>query len=291
MAEQKLVRTELNISREDFKQQVQERIEKGKKLNDSTISSIEQLETNEKSYKKWDDYNKELLSSSFTVVSNKYLQEYSGAGRHTIGVDKVRSGVNINSRQFREWKIKEYLKVKILSLESIFELIDLIPTQIINTENEFKNNSMKSKNVFIIHGHNEEMKKNVQLMLERIGLNAIVLHERPDKGRTIIDKLIEEGAEAKYAIALLSPDDQHTDGSGHARQNVVLEIGYFLGKLGRNNVRLLKKGNTTIPSDLQGILYDDYDTKGGWKVKLAKEMKSVGLEIDNEKLAKLIETF
>ncbi len=287
MAEQKLLRTELNISREDFKQQVQERIEKGKKLNDSTISSIEQLETNEKSYKKWDDYNKELLSSSFTVISNKYLQEYKVAG-NMLGVEQVMRGVDINSPQFRKWKIKEFLKVRIQSLESIFERIDLIPTQIINTENEFKNNSMKSKNVFIIHGHNEEMKKNVQLMLERIGLNAIVLHERPDKGRTIIDKLIEEGAEAKYAIALLSPDDQHTDGSGHARQNVVLEIGYFLGKLGRNNVRLLKKGNTTIPSDLQGILYDDYDTKGGWKVKLAKEMKSVGLEIDNDKL---IDTF
>lgn len=140
--------------------------------------------------------------------------------------------------------------------------------------------------IFIIHGHDNEMKKEVQLLLKRAGLDDVVLHECPDKGRTIIDKLIEEGSSAYYVIALLSPDDKSADGQTRARQNVILEIGYFLGKLGKERVRLLKKGNIEIPSDLHGILYTSFDGAGSWKIKLLKEMKAVGIEVDIEEVVK-----
>lgn len=136
--------------------------------------------------------------------------------------------------------------------------------------------------VFIIHGHDEEMKRSVQLFLNRAELKDVVLHEQPDKSRTIIEKLIDEGANAGYVIALLSPDDVQGDGTLRARQNVILEIGYFIGKLGRDKVRLLKRGDTEVPSDLQGILFDTYDTAGAWRVKLAKELKSAGLPVNIE---------
>lgn len=140
--------------------------------------------------------------------------------------------------------------------------------------------------VFIIHGHDEVMKRDVQLFLSRVKLQDIVLHEQPDKNRTIIQKLIEEGEKASYVIALLSPDDIQHDGTARARQNVILEIGYFLGKLGGPFVRLLVKGDTTVPGDLQGILYDDYDANGAWKIKLAKEIKAAGLPVDLENIVK-----
>ena len=85
-------------------------------------------------------------------------------------------------------------------------------------------------------------------------------------------------------IALLSPDDLQNDGTARARQNVILEIGYFIGKLGREKVRLLRRGDTNIPSDLQGILYDNYDADGAWRIKLAKEIKAAGLAIDIESI-------
>ena len=142
----------------------------------------------------------------------------------------------------------------------------------------------KLEKIFIVHGHDESFKNEVQLLISRAGLDDVVLHERSDKGRTVIDKLVEESQGATYAIALLSPDDKLLDGTSRARQNVILEIGYFLGMLGKAKVRLLKKGDIEIPSDLQGILYTEFDNNGAWKMKLLKEMKSVGVQIDLDKV-------
>lgn len=140
--------------------------------------------------------------------------------------------------------------------------------------------------IFIIHGHDNEMKTEVQLLLNRAGLEDVVLHEYSDKGRMIIDKLIEEGSSACYVIALLSPDDELADGQTRARQNVILEIGYFLGMLGKERVRLLKKGDIEIPSDLQGILYTPFDSAASWRIKILKEMKAVGIEVDVDEVIK-----
>src|SRR5690606_6347130 len=114
----------------------------------------------------------------------------------------------------------------------------------------------------------------------RAGVNNIVLHEQADKGRSIIDKLVGESNSSNYAIALLSPDDLISDGKKRARQNVILEIGYFLGRLGKERVRLLKKGEIEIPSDLHGILYENYDSAGAWKIKICKELLAVGIYVD-----------
>jgi predicted nucleotide-binding protein len=143
---------------------------------------------------------------------------------------------------------------------------------------------VKGNKLFIIHGHDELLKKDIQLLLLRAGVNNIVLHEQPDKGRTIIDKLIEEGNHSNYAIALLSPDDLLMDGKGRARQNVILEIGYFIGQLGKERVRMLVKGDLDIPSDLQGILYEKVDESGNWRMKILKELMAVGIYVDLDKV-------
>jgi len=152
-----------------------------------------------------------------------------------------------------------------------------------------KNRPPVTNKIFIIHGHDEAFKKDVQLFLSRADIDETVLHEQPDKGRSIIDKLIEESTDASYVVALLSPDDKIEDGNSRARQNVIFEIGYFIGKLGKEKVRLLKKGDVEIPSDLQGVLYETYDGGGVWKIKLLKEMKEAGLDFID--LNKAIATF
>ena len=70
-----------------------------------------------------------------------------------------------------------------------------------------------------------------------------------------------------------------------ARQNVIFEHGYFIGKLGRNRVVALHQGNVELPSDLEGVLYISFDTGDGWQLNLAKEMKHVGIDIDLNKIA------
>lgn len=147
---------------------------------------------------------------------------------------------------------------------------------------------VKGNKVFIIHGHDELLKKDVQLLLIRAGVSNVVLHEQPDKGRTIIDKLVEESKESNFAIALLSPDDILMDGSSRARQNVILEIGYFMGKLGKERVRLVVRNTVEIPSDLQGIIYEKHDESGAWRLRLLKELQAAGIYVD---LAEVIKTF
>lgn len=171
------------------------------------------------------------------------------------------------------------------------EYFQSVLEDIINANPELETNvaeKVAGNTVFIIHGHDNELKTEIQLLLTRAGVNNLVLHEQPDKGRTIIDKLVEESNNSNYAIALLSPDDRLEDGSNRARQNVILEIGYFIGKLGKERVRILRKGDIEIPSDLQGILYENYDVPGAWKIKICKELIAVGIYVDMESVASKI---
>jgi predicted nucleotide-binding protein len=159
----------------------------------------------------------------------------------------------------------------------------LVLDEIVNANPEIENSSIKKVNsntAFIIHGHDNELKTEVQLLLKRAGVNSVVLHEQADKGRTIIDKLINETETAGYAIALITPDDLSQDGTNRARQNVILEIGYFVGFLGKERLRMIVKGDVEIPSDLQGILYEKHNTSGAWKIKLLKELQAVGIYVD-----------
>ncbi len=145
-----------------------------------------------------------------------------------------------------------------------------------------------TRKVFLVHGHDQGTKETVARFLESIDLEPVILHEQANEGRTIIEKF-EEYSDVPYAVVLLTPDDLGGRSGGdiepspRARQNVIFEFGYFIGKLGRDRVCGLKKGNIEIPSDYSGVIYIDFDASGTWKVLLIKEMKAVGFEIDANK--------
>lgn len=115
---------------------------------------------------------------------------------------------------------------------------------------------------FIVHGHDNATKLELKNYLQnRLGFEEpVILSEKPSRGRTIIEQFEEHARNTDVAFALITPDDYaKADGSGRARQNVILELGYFLGALGRRTGRvfLLKKGDVEIPSDLHGVIYID----------------------------------
>lgn len=147
-----------------------------------------------------------------------------------------------------------------------------------------------SKKVFIVHGHDEGARESVARFLERIGFIPIILHEQANKGRTVIEK-VEANADVGFAIVLLTPDDEGAARSGNseprARQNVLLELGFFLGRLGRDRVCALKRGHVEIPSDFAGVVWEKMDESGGWKQSLARELQAVGHNIDWNKFMKL----
>jgi hypothetical protein len=139
--------------------------------------------------------------------------------------------------------------------------------------------------VFIVHGHDVELKETTARFLHKLGLSPIILHEQPNSGNTIIEKF-ESHADVIFAIVLLTPDDvgaakdQAQQLKKRARQNVVFEFGYFIGHLGRNRVCALYHEGVELPSDYSGVLYIRVDSEGAWRTKLAQELVQAGLPIE-----------
>jgi hypothetical protein len=131
-----------------------------------------------------------------------------------------------------------------------------------------------SRKVFLVHGHDMAAKESVARFLERIGLEPIILHEQANEGRTIIEKF-EAFTDVPFAIVLMTADDVGSKADSEqilvprARQNVILELGYFTGKLGRSRVVALYIPKLEVPSDLHGVLFTELDEKGAWRNKLA----------------------
>lgn len=149
------------------------------------------------------------------------------------------------------------------------------------------NPSTLTNEVFVIHGSDHGTKETVARFLESLDLNPIILHEQPDQGRTIIEKF-EDYAQTSYAIALLTPDDMGGPNADalkpRVRQNVIFEMGFFMGYLGRGRVAALIKSDLEIPSDYSGVLYIKLDENDGWQINLARELDSAGFDIDFNKL-------
>jgi len=140
--------------------------------------------------------------------------------------------------------------------------------------------SLPNQRVFIVHGHDLAMQQAVANFVRTIGLEPIILAEQVNGGKTVIEKF-EKNADVGYAIILLSPDDLvGPSADARARQNVILEWGYFIGRLGRAHVCALKRGNVELPSDIIGFVWVSFDENGGWKRSIVKELLEAGLRID-----------
>lgn len=141
------------------------------------------------------------------------------------------------------------------------------------------------RRIFIVHGRDEAAKEAVARFIDKLRLEPIILHEQPNAGRTIIEKL-EGHLDVDFAVVLLTPDDVGALATSpdqvrpRARQNVVLELGLFLAALSRRRVCALHKGDVELPSDYDGVVYIPMDDAGGWRLLLAREIKHAGVEID-----------
>lgn len=146
-----------------------------------------------------------------------------------------------------------------------------------------------NRTVFIAHGRDQGAKHALARLLEKVDLKPVILSDQPSQGKTIIEKF-EASSKVSYAIALLTADDtgsrQGDDGRmrPRARQNVIFELGFFIGKLGRNRVCALTKGKPEIPSDYSGVVYIPMDEGDAWQSQLVKELKSAGFDVDANKL-------
>ena len=241
-------------------------------------------------YKMWDDFNKEIYQSSFEAPNNTYFHDYEAQiWDHFYSHDIVAD-------------YKEQIRRQITQMQSDTNKVALIECSVAEPKNPKKGvveEKPLSKDIFIVHGHNEEMKQTVARVVTKLGLNPIILHEQANEGRTIIDKFEFNAENIQFAIILLSGDDLAAsvkDLEGvkdenvrerlvkRARQNVVFEMGYFAGKLGRNKLFYLLQEGLEKPGDLDGIVYTPYDTGGAWKFGLVKELRVCGYDVDANKV-------
>ncbi|MCI4056941.1 nucleotide-binding protein [Bacillus cereus] len=159
-------------------------------------------------------------------------------------------------------------------------------------EEEEGGQEMDNKKVFIVHGHDNNLKQQLEIFLSGIGLKPIVLHREANQGRTIIEKF-EAHSDVKYAFVLLTPDDigcsvndkdqPVEDYKFRARQNVIFELGFFIGKLGRANVCTLYVEGVELPNDISGLVYQKVNNNiEDVGFHIIKELKAAGLEVQLE---------
>jgi predicted nucleotide-binding protein len=151
-----------------------------------------------------------------------------------------------------------------------------------------KNNGELSERIFIVHGHDHGIRNAVALYVHKLGLTPIILADEPSGGNTLIEKL-EEYQNVRYAIVLLTPDDlgrsiEETELKKRARQNVIFELGLFIGWLKRENVCPIFHSVEDLPSDYLGVGYVLYDVGGEWKLHLVRELVKAGFTIDPQHL-------
>jgi len=148
-----------------------------------------------------------------------------------------------------------------------------------------------SNKIFIVHGHDSTLKTDTELFIKEIGLEPIVLHRKPDESATVIEKF-EKYSDVGYAFVLLTPDeiaytmdqeplkDIDRKKEKRARPNVIFELGFFVGRLGRNRVCCLYKGNVEVPSDLKGLLHKKVESSiEPVAYSIIKELKAAGYQI------------
>lgn len=277
---------ELNVTRDEAKTRLQDRIEKGLDLKKRPAPSHQDFETLQNDYHKWNSFNSELLKRLFT--SDELEKEYSWWGMAAVPMRELSLGEEIAD-------LHKDMDTKIHRLDSIIERLELMPliSSRFSVDAQPREPVMptRSKKVFVVHGRDEVAKTSLEVFLREIGLDPIVLHRQADEGLTVIEKF-EKHSDVGYAFVLLTPDeiaylaleegkpDNERNKEFRARPNVIFEFGYFVGKLGRSRVCCLYTGDVTLPSDVSGMIYKKY-TKSIEEVAygIIKDLKASGYAI------------
>jgi predicted nucleotide-binding protein len=229
-------------------------------------------------YNAWELLTRNFLGQAFGVLSPN-VNAISDIGKY----GSFPTGAN---DEWWENHRAKNLQAKISSLEGLVELLETELQPSGTASAAVVAAPQPSRRVFLVHGHNDGLLHEVARFLERLQLTPIILREQPSCGQTIIEKFVEF-ADVGYAVVLLTPDDRggtakmsFEQQQPRARQNVIFELGYFLGRLSRNRVTALHTPSVEIPSDYSGVAFVAVDDRGAWRLELAKELKAAGLNID-----------
>jgi predicted nucleotide-binding protein len=271
------------------------------RMSDSVYSTLHEGE------RRFREYNLHLLKSIFdrSSVADEFNTRTTpfewATGRRRVDIfsttvreERHGSDPHETLRQRVDWQISQLTQIR--------DTLHLRPVprkavyDALQKQSQFKLSTMESSRggtrVFVVHGHHMAYREALARMLERLGISPVVLNEQPNAGATIIEKLEREAGSVGYAIVLATADDlgqvktaKRNAAKSRARQNVIFELGYFVGKLGRDRVCLLVESGIEVFSDFAGVAYHPLDEAGHWKTLVASELKRAGFDVDLNVLA------
>ncbi len=271
----------LQIKKSEVKTVLEKLLKDGQVIQASGINSLEDLAELQSKKTQWKEYVAEYLERAFDneTYRHQFNTSYGAMVMAMSPEDQIENFEND-------------IRAKLISLESIIKRLELIPdieTLAPELETPHPVSISENKDVFIVHGHNEEAKEAVSGYIRSLDLVPIILHEQPNGGRTLIEKLEHYSTSVGFAIVIVTGDDmgyEKTESFENAtlrpRQNVVVELGYFVGKLTREKVCVLYEEGVSIPSDLLGIVYVPYDKEDRWKLAIAKELNNAKISFKTE---------
>ncbi len=235
----------------------------------------------EKEVEKWTSFNREYLNQ-VTTNNDLSFQSWANVGKGAIcGNETIYDQLNDLKND-----VPEYLH----RLDTIYEKIDIIDLEegVASLQVHSKKSQVDSRKVFIVHGHDENLLSTVSNFLKLVNFEPIILHKQLNQGKTIIEKF-EHYSDVGYAVIIMSPDDLACSAQDfneskederlnlfklRARQNVILELGFFIGKLGRDKVSIIYPKTMEHPSDINGVTYIEIDELDEWQGKLKEEIKN-----------------
>jgi predicted nucleotide-binding protein len=263
-------------------------MDEGRKLwaDSDQVATDEHYDDWSKRRKRWVSLTSEGLLSIYT--NGEPQREFENSSR----TDLILGDAGV-AQEF-EWA-KEAVGNAINTLKSLRERLEYLeaPAEASAPAPKASAEPSGEERVFLVHGRAGEAKESVARLLEKTGDHEVViLHEQPSEGRTLIEKFEDHARASDHAVVLLTADDVGgvAPAKGgelglhpRARQNVVFELGFFVGRLGRARVTVLYEEPVELPSDFRGVVYISLDDDS-WRYKLLKELRDAGLTYDLNKI-------
>lgn len=268
--------SKLVMSRPEFESALDGLIERGQAILATTIRDRSDLEAADAESQTWHDYIRTLLERSFS--SRAEVDRYAYV--------PIRMGMPRSLEQKIEI-FRDDVRGLIRQLKSLKAQLDLYET--VRPEQEAaRRTHARDGSIFVVHGHDGEARETVARFLESLGTRPVILHEEANRGQTVIEKFERHGGAATFAVVLLTGDDEgckrgDDELQPRGRQNVVFELGFFIGTLGREHTAILYEPGVELPSDLRGYLYIELDAPGAWKSRLGRELQEAGISVDMNK--------
>lgn len=239
-------------------------------------------------YLEWTTRTEAALESSFETtgfLSTSPKAEFTGTALKLADLRFSGAPLPLN----RVSEVEEDIREKLRVLRSIRNRLDLYEEKSFQpaTESNVTTTANDQAPIFLVHGHDTGRREIVRRFLEKsTERQVVVLSEQPNGGKDILGKLLENAKQASFAVVLLTPDDVVKTSQDainkRARQNVIFELGLFIGLLGRDRVAALNHPDIEIPTDFSGVAYIPLEGEA-WQIELTRELKNAGIEASLDK--------